>query len=276
VAKLSIITFATDYSIQPIPLARALEERGFEGVFLTEHTHIPTSRESPSYLGGDLPEEYWHTHDPFVALGAMAAVAERLLLGTGISLVTEHDPITLAKTCASLDVISNGRLVLGIGAGWNAEEMANHGVAFRDRWKVTRERVLAMKTIWTEDEPEYHGEFVDFAPLWSWPKPARPGGPPVLLGAGSKWSYDRVAEYCDGWMPIDGHDDIEAGLGALREACAKRGRDFDSLEIRAAVAPDRDRMRQLEDLGVDRLMTQLPSEPEERTLRRLDELAKLL
>ena len=137
---------------------------------------------------------------------------ERLTLGTAICLVTEHNPITLAKSIASVDVISNGRLVVGIGAGWNAEEMANHGVPFDARWKITRERVLAMREIWTHDEPEYHGKYVDFAPLWSWPKPVQPGGPRILLGAGSKWSYDRVADYCDGWMPIDFHDDIEGGL----------------------------------------------------------------
>ena len=161
--------FPTDYAIQPIELAKEAEAHGFESLFFPEHTHIPTSRRTAWPGGGDLPQEYWHTHDPFVSLSAAAVATERLTLGTGICLVTEHNPITFAKTIASVDVISQGRLVIGIGAGWNAEEMANHGVPFADRWKITRERVLAMREIWTNDEPEYHGKHVDFAPLWSWP-----------------------------------------------------------------------------------------------------------
>ena len=173
--------------------------------------------------GADLPKDYWHTHDPFVALAAMAAVTERIQLGTGICLVVERDPIQLAKQVASLDMISNGRVILGVGAGWNAEEMENHGVAFATRWKVVREKVLAMKTIWSEDEPEYHGDFVNFDKLWSWPKPVQPGGPPVWLGAQSKWAFDRVADYCDGWMPIGLMGGLGDGIEALHKACDRAG-----------------------------------------------------
>ena len=275
-SRIAVFTFCTDYSIQPVELARALEERGFEGLFLTEHTHIPTSRESESYLGGELPQEYWHTHDPFVSLSAAAVATERLTLGTGICLVTEHNPITFAKTIASVDVISQGRLVIGIGAGWNAEEMANHGVPFADRWKITRERVLAMREIWTNDEPEYHGKHVDFAPLWSWPKPVQPGGPKILLGAGSKWSWDRVADYCDGWMPIDMHDDIEGGLVEIRAAYDRVGRSFDSFCWSAATAPEEARISELLELGAERILLQVPSEPREKVLPLLDSYAELM
>ncbi|MEE3328394.1 MAG: TIGR03619 family F420-dependent LLM class oxidoreductase, partial [Myxococcota bacterium] len=182
-AQFGVAFFPTDYSIQPIPLARALEERNLDSLYVTEHTHIPASRATPWPGGTDLPQEYWHTHDPFVALAAAAAVTERLRLGTGICLVVERDPIQLAKEIASLDVISEGRVILGVGAGWNREEMENHGARFDKRWAIVREKVLAMQAIWTQDEPEFHGEFVDFEPLWSWPKPVQPGGPKILVGA---------------------------------------------------------------------------------------------
>jgi probable F420-dependent oxidoreductase len=272
---LGLITFLTDYTLQPVELARAVEERGFESLFLAEHTHIPTSRETPSYLGGDLPQEYWHTHDVFVALGAVAAVTKTLKLGTGICLVPEHNPLSLAKRAASLDALSGGRFLFGIGAGWNAEEMANHGIAFKDRWKLTRESVLAMREIWTKDEAEYHGEFVDFDPVWSWPKPAQSGGPPVLLGAGTKWSWDRVAEYCDGWYPIDGHDDLAEGIEGIKAACDRRDRPWDSVQLTAVTLPDEGRIGELAEMGFTRVTTQLPSVAPAEQLAILDDLAKL-
>lgn len=158
--------FPTDTTMTPVDLARNVESRGLDSLWFPEHTHIPVSRKTPFPGGGDLPEWYWHAHDPFVALSAAAAVTERIKVGTGICLVIERDPITLAKECASLDVISNGRFILGIGAGWNQEEMENHGADYRNRWKIVREKVLAMKQIWTQDEAEFHGEFVDFDPIW--------------------------------------------------------------------------------------------------------------
>ena len=171
--KFGAFIFPTDYSIDPAELAREVEARGFESLWFPEHTHIPVSRRTPYPGGAELPEEYSHSLDPFVALGAAAAVTERLKLGTGITLVIERDPITLAKEVATLDHISNGRVLFGVGGGWNREEMANHGTDPSRRWKLLRERIEAMKAIWTQDEAEYHGEFVDFDPIWSWPKPVQ-------------------------------------------------------------------------------------------------------
>jgi len=228
--------FPTDQSIQPVELAKAVEERGLDSLFFPEHSHIPVSRRTPFPNGGDLPEQYRRTHDPFVALGAAAAVTSRITLGTGICLVIQRDPIHLAKECASVDRISNGRLVLGIGAGWNVEEMADHGASYKDRWKIVREKILAMKAIWRDDEAEFHGEFVDFEPFWSWPKPVQPDGPPIWMGANSKWVFDRIVEYCDGWMPIGGPG--SGGMANLRAAAENAGRDFDSITLALFGAPD--------------------------------------
>lgn len=227
--------FPTDTTMTPVDLARSVEGRGLDSLWFPEHTHIPVSRDTPFPGGGDLPEWYWRSHDPFVALSAAAAVTERIKIGTGICLVIERDPIVLAKECASLDVISNGRFILGIGAGWNQEEMENHGADYKNRWKVVREKVLAMKQIWTEDEAEFHGDFVDFDPIWSWPKPVQAGGPPVWMGANSKWVYDRVADYCDGWLPIGGPG--SGGIDSMRAAMEKAGRDPDSLTLALFGAP---------------------------------------
>ena len=193
-----VCIFPTDYSIRIDELARAAEERGFESLFVTEHTHIPASRRTPFPGGTELPREYSHTLDPFVALTAAAAVTRTLKVGTGICLVIEHDPITLAKQVASLDVLSGGRFLFGIGGGWNAEEMENHGTAFKTRFRLLRERVLAMKEIWTKDAAAFHGEFVSFDPIWSWPKPAQTPHPPILLGGESGYTLQRVVDFCDG------------------------------------------------------------------------------
>lgn len=194
--------FPADYAVTPQVLAKEAEAHGFESLFFPEHTHIPASRDTPWPGGRELPKEYWHTHDPFIGLTAAAAVTNNLKVGTGIALVNQRDPILMAKQAASLDFLSNGRLILGVGAGWNKEEMSNHGIKYELRWKILRERILAMQTIWREEEAEYHGEFVDFDKLWSYPKPKQAGGPPILLGASSKYIYKRIAQYCDGWFPI--------------------------------------------------------------------------
>ena len=193
-----VFIFPTDYSIRIDELARAAEERGFESLFVTEHTHIPTSRRSPFAGGGPLPKEYAHTLDPFIGLTAAAAVTQRLKLGTGICLVVEHDPIVLAKTIASLDLLSNGRFLFGIGAGWNAEEMEHHGTVFKTRFRLLRERILAMREIWTKEAAEFHGEFVNFDPIWSYPKPVQKPHPPVLLGGESGHTLQRIVDFCDG------------------------------------------------------------------------------
>jgi probable F420-dependent oxidoreductase len=228
-----IVTIPTHYAIQPVDLARWAEANGFESVFFGEHTHIPTSRKTPFPLGGELPQCYKEFYDPFIGLTAAAAVTQKLKVGTSVCLVPEHPPITLAKTIACLDRVSNGRFLFGIGAGWNAEEMADHGVAFQDRWKVTKERVLAMKEIWTKDVAEFHGQFVNFDPLWCWPKPVRAGGPPVLMGAISKWAPKRIAAYCDGWIPLDGPYDLAPWIKSIRHEMDKMGRAKDALDLTA-------------------------------------------
>lgn len=270
-----VTIFPTDKTIGPVELARAVEERGFDSLFFPEHTHIPVSRKTPYPAGGDLPEHYWRSHDPFVALSAAAAATDHIKVGTGICLVIERDPIVLAKECASLDVISNGRFILGIGAGWNAEEMENHGASYKHRWKIVREKILAMKEIWTKDEAEFHGEFVDFDPIWSWPKPVQAGGPPIWMGARSKWSFDRIAEYCDGWMPIGGPG--HGGMTSLREAAEKRGRDVNSITLALFNAPnDVEQLRGRIDQGFTDLIFGLPQESPDKVLAALDHYAKLV
>src|SRR5712692_9750648 len=224
--KFGITMFPTDYAIDPVSLGRAVEERGFDSLFFPEHTHIPASRSTPWPAGADLPKEYWHTHDPFVALGAVAAVTSKLLLGTGICLVIERDPITLAKEVASLDFISGGRVILGVGGGWNAEEMENHGTDPNTRWGLMRERIAAMKEIWTKDDAEYHGEHVDFDPIWSWPKPVQKPHPPVYVGGMGAHTLQRVVEYGDAWMPIPMPGDTSLGdrIQKLQRMASDAGR----------------------------------------------------
>ena len=268
--------FPTDYAIQPMELAKEAEARGFESLFFPEHTHIPTSRRTPWPGGGDLPREYWHTHDPFVSLMAAAAVTEKLKVGTGILLVPERDPIVTAKQIASLDSLSGGRAIIGIGAGWNAEELEDHGVAFKDRWKVTRESVLAWRELWTSEEAEFHGEFVQFEKSWAYPKPSTPGGPPVLLGAESKWAYDRVVDYCDGWMPINGRGDLRAGLEELKASCERAERNFDELNLTVfGMGPQEERATEIIEMGFQRLVFGLPSDTADKVEPMKDGYAKL-
>ena len=272
--QFGVTMFPTDYSMQPVELAKAVEQRGLDSLFFPEHTHIPVSRDTPFPGGGDLPEMYWHTHDPFVALGAAAAVTERIKLGTGICLVIERDAITLAKECASLDMISNRRFILGIGAGCNREEMENHGADYTHRWAVVREKVLAMKTIWQQEEPEFHGELVDFDPIWSYPKPVQAGGPPIWIGANSQWVFDRVAEYAVGWMPIGG---LGAGnMERMQEALTAKGRKIEDLDMALFGAPtDIDQLRGRIEQGFDHLIFNLPPAPSDKILPLLDKCATL-
>ena len=199
--KIGVFIFSTEYSIRMVDLARALEERGFESLFVPEHTHIPLSRRTPFPGGEPLPREYSNTLDPFVDLTAAAVVTRTLRIGTGICLVSQRDPIVTAKAVASLDLISEGRFEFGIGAGWNQDELQNHGTRYEDRFRVMVDRVKAMQAIWTGEEASYDGEFTHFEPAWSWPKPVQKPHPPILLGGETKYSLRRVMDFCDGWMP---------------------------------------------------------------------------
>ena len=267
-----VTLFPTEYAMRPDELARAAEERGYESLWFPEHTHIPVSRRSPWPGGPTLPKEYWHTHDLFVALATAAAVTTRLRVGSGICLLVERDPITTAKEVATLDFLSRGRFLFGIGGGWNAEEMEDHGTEFGSRWKVLRERVLAMKEIWTKDEPAFEGEFVRFGPLWSWPKPVQRPHPPVLLGGHGRHALRRVVDYCDGWLPIGARaGDIPAGIAELHRIASEKGRDPKSLSVSVYGAPmDADTMKHLAAAGVDRAIFALPSAEADVVLPLLD------
>ena len=263
-ADFGLVTIPTHYTIQPAELGRWAEANGFESLRFGEHSHIPTSRKTPFVMGGELPEYYKQSFDPFIGLAAAAAVTQKLKVGTSVCLVPEHHTITLAKTISCLDRVSNGRFLFGIGAGRNAEEMADHGVEFKDRWKVTRERVLAMQEIWSKEVAEFHGQFVNFDPLWCWPKPVQAGGPPVLMGAWSKWAFKRIAAYCDGWIPVDAGYDLASGMEALREEAARVGRSMDEFDMSViTVGGTESRIRELLALGFHRIVFMVePADPE--------------
>jgi probable F420-dependent oxidoreductase len=271
--------FPTEYAMRIDDLARSLEDRGFESLWVPEHTHIPLSRRTPFPGGGDLPKEYAHTLDPFVALTAAASATTRLRLGTGICLLIQRDPIVTAKMVASLDLLSGGRFELGVGAGWNADEMENHGAVFKSRFRLMRERILAMKEIWTKDEAAFHGEFTSFDPIWSYPKPVQRPHPPVLLAGESHHTRQRVVEIADGWFPRGraGEAAIIEGLADLRARAARAGRDARSLTTSVFGAkPDAASVERYGAAGVTRLIYRLPSEGRERILPLLDEYAKLI
>jgi probable F420-dependent oxidoreductase len=274
--KFGVVMFPTDYSIGPAELAKAVEERGFESLFLPEHTHIPTSRRTPWPGGAELPRDYSHTLDPFVALGAAAAVTESLRIGTGVCLVIERDPITLAKEVASLDFLSGGRFLFGIGAGWNEEEMENHGTDPAERWKLLRERVLAMKAIWAQDEAEFHGRFVDFDPIWSWPKPVQKPHPPIVVGGDGPHALQRVVEYGDEWMPIPGRSEIPLSqrIVELNRLAAEAGRGPIPVSIYGTL-PQADVIEGYAEAGVERCIFWLPSTPAGEALPFLDRWAEL-
>jgi probable F420-dependent oxidoreductase len=276
--KIGFFFFGTDYSMSVVELARALEERGFESLFLPEHTHIPVSRRSPWPGGAELPRQYSHTLDPFVALAAAAAVTRTLRLGTGICLLTERDPIVTAKAVATLDLISGGRFEFGIGAGWNAEEMANHGTAFETRFRVMVDRAKAMQAIWTRDEAGYQGEFTSFEPIWSWPKPVQKPHPPILLGGESRHTLRRVMDFCDGWFPRGrGFGDPEAAMRRLHSAAQEAGRDIKTVSTTLFGAePEASYLERCRAAGVDRALIGLPSEGRDAILPLLDKYAAFL
>ncbi|HEU4978604.1 MAG TPA: LLM class F420-dependent oxidoreductase [Solirubrobacteraceae bacterium] len=273
--KFGLATFPTDYAMGPAELARAAEEHGFESLFVTEHTHIPASRETPYPGGTELPKEYSHTLDPFVALGAAAAVTTRLRLGTGICLVVERDPITTAKEVATLDHLSGGRFLFGVGAGWNREEMRDHGTDPRERFDILRERVLAMKQLWTAEEASFHGEHVGFERAWAWPKPAQQPHPPVLVGGIGAKVLDRVLEYGDEWMPNDRDlSRLAPRIAELRRRAQEAGRGRIPVTYFGALGRE-DVVESLIEAGVDRCLFILPPVEADENLPRIERYAQL-
>jgi probable F420-dependent oxidoreductase len=275
--RFGVFIFPTDTAIRPDDLAREAEAMGFDSLWFPEHSHIPTSRVTP--WGGQegappLPEQYWRSHDAFVALAYAAAVTTTLQLGTGVTLVGQRDPIWTAKEVASLDALSGGRLILGIGYGWNKEEMAQHGVSYTQRRELLREKVLLMKALWTEDEASFKGELVNLEPSWAWPKPVQKPHPPILMGAaaGPRTIADMV-EYCDGWMPLTTRMDIVGEVGRVREAVATAGRDPATFQIIAYGARP-DSVESLLDAGVDHTIFNLRPHGTAETMGYLDRLAQ--
>jgi probable F420-dependent oxidoreductase len=269
--------FPTDYGIDISELARALEERGFESLFVCEHTHIPV-KHSPFPTGGELPKRYKHTHDPFVALSFAAAATKKLKVGTGIALIPQRDPIVTAKQVASLDQLSGGRFTLAMGGGWNVPEMENHGARYETRFKLLRERVLAMKEMWTKEEAQFHGEFVNFDPLWLYPKPKQKPHPPLLLGGETDHTLKRVVEFCDGWFPrARGGWEPKSGRQRLNAAAAAAGRDPKTLSITVfAAPPDAAKLAPYREAGIERVLFEVPDLTRDEILAVLDKNAKLI
>jgi probable F420-dependent oxidoreductase len=268
--------FLTDYGMDPVTLGRAVEERGFESLFLPEHTHIPVSRDTPYPGGGELPREYSHTHDPFAALAAIAAVTQRIKIGTGVCLIIQRDPIVTAKEVATIDRLSGGRFQFGVGAGWNREEMENHGTDYKTRFTRMRESVEAMKKIWTEDEAEYHGKLVDFDPIWCWPKPAQTPHPPVLVGGLGEKVLDRVVAYGDAWIPnrVKSPEDLGERIAELQRRAEAAGRERMPVTVFGA-KPEVRLLERLKGAGVTRALFYLPAAEPGEVERALDGLAEV-
>ena len=268
--------FPTEYSIDISELATELEQRGYKSIMVCEHTHIPAGRRTPWPGGGELPKEYYHTYDPFIALTMAAKSTQTIRLGTSICLVPQHNHFNLAKSVASLDRLSNGRFIFGIGGGWNVDEMENHGALYKTRFKLMRERVLAMKELWTKEQAEFHGEYIDFDPVYSWPKPIQTPNPPILLGGETNYTLKRVVEFCDGWLPR-GPIDMVDGMTRLRTIADKAGRDPSTLSVTVFRAkPDLDTLGSYRETGVNSVLLQVPSEDRDTCLKLLDKYTPLL
>ena len=274
---IGVFIFATCYSMRTNELAVALEDRGVESLWVPEHTHIPTSRQSPFPGGGELPREYKSTHDPFVSLSFAAAATRTLRLGTGICLLPQRDAIVTAKAVASLDAMSGGRFEFGLGGGWNVEEMNNHGAEYKTRFRLLEERVMAMKALWTEEEASYHGELVDFDPCWSYPKPAQTPHPPILLGGETDYTLDRVMRFCDGWFPRGRGFDPVKSMARFNAAAEKAGRDARKMTVSVfGTPPEPEVLESYADAGVHRAFLPLPPAPADDVLPRVDRYAALL
>ena len=271
--------FFTDYSMAPTELGRALEERGFESLWAPEHSHIPLSRKSPFPSGGELPKQYYDAMDPFVTLSVAAAATKKLKLGTGVCLVIQRDTIQTAKTVASLDQVSGGRFLFGIGGGWNQDEMEDHGTVYATRFKKMREQIEAMREIWTKSKPEYHGETVDFPPMMTWPKPLQ-NPLPVIVGGAFPHGARRALRYGNGWIPHSRrpqYEDVTDFLPQFRQMAAEAGRDPAEVPVTVWGAPENaDRLQRYRDQAVARVVVSLPSEPAAKTLPRLDRWAELI
>ena len=278
---IGVAIFPSDTTMQPVALGRAAEERGFESLWFPEHSHIPVSRATP--WGGragapPLPDYYWRSHDQFVALGAIAATTSTIKLATGITLIAQRDPIWTAKQAATVDFLSDGRLIMGVGYGWNKEEMRHHGTKYTERRAILRENVLAMKALWSDDEAEFHGDHVDFESSWAWPKPKQAGGPPIVLGgaAGPKTAAD-IAALADGWMPIGARHAMQAGWDEIVRACEAIDRDPSTVEKTIFFAkPTQEELDNLQAVGVNRAVFGLPQGDESEVMGALDEMAELL
>jgi probable F420-dependent oxidoreductase len=272
--------FFTDYSMAPGELGTALEDRGFESVWAPEHSHIPLSRKTPFPAGGDLPKKYYDAMDPFVTLTMAAAATKKLKVGTGVCLVAQRDPIQTAKLVASIDQVSGGRFLFGIGNGWNRDELEDHGVDFAQRHKVARERVEAMKAIWTQSKAEYHGEFVNFDPMMTWPKPVQKPHPPVIVGGAFPYSARRAIRYGDGWIPQasrGAYAEIADMIPEFRKMATEAGRDPKSIDVTVWFPKqDADLMKRYQDLGVSRVVFNLESEKADKILPVIDGWAALM
>lgn len=278
--KVGAAMFFTDYSMTPAELAMALEERGFDSLWAPEHSHIPLSRRSPWPSGGELPKMYYDVMDPFVTLAAAAAATRTIKLGTGICLVVQRDPIQTAKSVASLDQVSGGRFLFGVGNGWNQDEIENHGTVFATRHKLARERIEAMQAIWTQKKPEYHGEFVEFGPMMTWPKPVQQPHPPILVGGAWPWGARRAVRYGNGWMPHrtrQHYADAAALIPQFRALLAEAGRQAEDCPVTIwGVKEDRDALLADRDQGAERVILSLDAAKGEVILPQLDRWAKLI
>ena len=272
--------FFTDYSMSSVELARAAEERGFESVWAPEHSHIPLTRKTPFAGGGELPKQYYDVMDPFVTLAAAAAATKTIKLGTGVCLVIQRDTIQTAKLVASIDQVSGGRFLFGIGGGWNQDEMEDHGTVYATRFKRMREQVEAMKAIWTETKPEYHGEIIDFPSMMTWPKPVQKPHPPIIVGGMYPHAARRALRYGDGWIPHSRrpqYEDVTDFLPHFRQMAAETGRNPAEVPITVwGIGEDPERMRRYREQGVARVVVSLPSEPAAKILPTLDRWAELI
>ena len=275
---IGVSIFATDFSIGMDELAPEIESRGFESLFVPEHTHIPTSRQSSWPGGADLPKEYWHTFDPFVSLSFAAANTKTLKIGTGICLLPQRDTLVTANLVASLDRMSGGRFIFGIGGGWNREEMAHHGTSYDKRFARMAEQVKAMQALWSNDAAEFHGEQVDFSESWSYPKPVQTPHPPIILGGETDYTLRRVVDYCDGWLPRARHGfDAVKNIARLQKIADESGRDMSTLSISVFGAlAEENTLTGYRDAGINRVLLSLPSAPRDEVLPILDGYAALI